>query len=157
MQIQISWLLQKPTDLDLHCLQRQARSGFSRTRVKTPCPLLIFSWSDYLIQTVAINSHTYWQAVQILISWLLQKPTDLDLHCLQMQGISKFSRTWVICIIQQYYSKKLILVLPKPTILQQLVIYLLSHIWSFMAQLTLLRSCAGQLTYSHFSWASSIL
>ena len=34
MQIQISWLLQKPTDLDLHCLQRQDISRFSRTRVK---------------------------------------------------------------------------------------------------------------------------
>ena len=33
MQIQISWLLQKPTDLDLHCLQRKAISGFSRSRV----------------------------------------------------------------------------------------------------------------------------
>ena len=27
MQIQISWHLQKPTDLDLHCLQRQDTSG----------------------------------------------------------------------------------------------------------------------------------
>ena len=34
MQIQISWLLQKPTDLGLHCLQRQGISGFSRIRVK---------------------------------------------------------------------------------------------------------------------------
>ena len=33
MQIQISWLLQKHTDLDLHCLQRQSTSGFSRTGV----------------------------------------------------------------------------------------------------------------------------
>ena len=38
MQIQISWLLQnilypKPTDLDLHCLQRHDISGFIRTRV----------------------------------------------------------------------------------------------------------------------------
>ena len=33
VQIQISWLLKKPTDLDLHCLQRQVISGFSRTRV----------------------------------------------------------------------------------------------------------------------------
>ena len=32
MQIQISWLLKKPTDLDLHCSQRQGTSGFSRTR-----------------------------------------------------------------------------------------------------------------------------
>ena len=27
-----------------------------------------------------------------------QKPTDLDLHCLQRQGISRFSRTRVIAI-----------------------------------------------------------
>ena len=30
--------------------------------------------------------------MQNLISWLLQKPTDLDLHCLQRHGIAKFSR-----------------------------------------------------------------
>ena len=29
--------LAKPTDLDLHCLQRQGISGFSRTRVKRIC------------------------------------------------------------------------------------------------------------------------
>ena len=34
MQIEISWLLQKPTDLDLHCLQMQDISGLSRTRVR---------------------------------------------------------------------------------------------------------------------------
>ena len=34
MQIQITWLLKKPTDLDLHCLQRQGLYGFSRTKVK---------------------------------------------------------------------------------------------------------------------------
>ena len=34
MQIQISWLLQKVTDLGLHCLQRQGVSRFSRTKVK---------------------------------------------------------------------------------------------------------------------------
>ena len=65
-----------------------------------PRPLLIFSQSDYLIRIVAINSHTKWQIVQIQISWLLQKPTDLDLHCLHRQGISWFSRTrvklWVL-------------------------------------------------------------
>ena len=35
VQIQISWLLKKPTDLDLHCLQKQGISGFSRTKVKS--------------------------------------------------------------------------------------------------------------------------
>ena len=51
-----------------------------------PCPLLDFSKSDWLIQVVNTNSQTEWQTMQI------QKPTDLDLHCLQMQGISGFSR-----------------------------------------------------------------
>ena len=56
-----------------------------------PRPFLIDSQSDYLMQIVDINSHTEWQTVQIQISWLLQKPTDLDLHCLQRQGISGLS------------------------------------------------------------------
>ena len=57
-----------------------------------PHPFLTFSQSDYLIKVVDIDSHTKWKTVQIQISWLLQKPTDLDLHCLQRQGISGFSR-----------------------------------------------------------------
>ena len=69
-----------------------------------PCPLLIFSQSDYLIHVVDTNSNTEWQTVQIQISWLLQKPTDLDLHCLQRKDISGFSRTkvkseWQVCQI----------------------------------------------------------
>ena len=76
-----------------------AKAGFirlSRTRVKMPCPLQIFSQSEYLIQIVDINPHTEWQTVQIQISCLQsssEKPTDLDLYCLQWQGISRFSRT----------------------------------------------------------------
>ena len=38
--------------------------------------------------------------MQIQISWLLKKPTDLDLHCLQRQGISGFSRTWVKAFLE---------------------------------------------------------
>ena len=57
-----------------------------------PRSLLIFSQSDYLLQFVDTNSNTESQTVQIQISWLLHNPTDLDLHCLQRQGISKFSR-----------------------------------------------------------------
>ena len=60
-----------------------------------PHQLPIFSQSDYLVQVVDINSYNEWQTVQIQISWLLQKPTDLDQHCLQRQGISGFSRTRV--------------------------------------------------------------
>ena len=63
--------------------------------IKKPHPFLIFSQSDYLMKVVDIDSQTEWQTVQIQISWLLQKPTDLDLHCLQRQVISGFSRTKV--------------------------------------------------------------
>ena len=63
--------------------------------IKLPHPLLIFSQSEYLIQIVDINSHSEWQTVQIQISWLLQKPTDLDLHCWQMQDVSGLIRTRV--------------------------------------------------------------
>ena len=62
-------------------------------------PLLIFSQSNYLIQVVHTNSNTNWQTVQIQISWLLQKPTDLDLHCLPRQGISELSRTRVKSLV----------------------------------------------------------
>ena len=71
-----------------------------------PRPLLVFSQSDHLIQIVDINSHTEWQTVWFQISWLLQKPTDLDLHCLQRQGISGFSRTRVkkiVCYNSEWY------------------------------------------------------
>ena len=59
-----------------------------------PPPLLIFSQSECLIWIVAINSHTWWQTVQIQISWL--KPTDLDLHCLLGQGMSCSARERLI-------------------------------------------------------------
>ena len=52
-------------------------SNFQPIRLLDPC--------------VAINSHTKWQTMQIQISWLLKKPTDLDLLCLQRQGISGLS------------------------------------------------------------------
>ena len=44
---QISWLLQKPTDLDLQCLKRQGISGLSRTRVKLVLGLMIATGSKY--------------------------------------------------------------------------------------------------------------
>ena len=72
------------------CLVNPCHAEYTQQKyqcIRMPCPLLIFNQSDYLIQVVDINSNTEWQTVQIQISWLLQKPTDLDLHCLQRQGI----------------------------------------------------------------------
>ena len=54
-------------------------------------PLLIFSQSDYLIQIVDIK-FTFLKANSADPD---QKPADLDLHCLQRQEISGFSRTRV--------------------------------------------------------------
>ena len=70
MQIQISWLLQKPTDLDLHCLQRQGISGFSRTRrFKVKRQAKNVSQSD-VIRTVSIGADRLgkqiWQCLQCL-------------------------------------------------------------------------------------------
>ena len=57
-----------------------------------------WSWSRMFWKTIlaslirrffAINSHTWWQTVQIQIR------SQLDLHCLQRQGISGLSRTKV--------------------------------------------------------------
>ena len=56
-------------------------------------PLLNFSQQGYLLQVFDTSLHIKWQTVQIQISWLLQKPTDLDLHWLQKREISGFSRT----------------------------------------------------------------
>ena len=70
-----------------------------------PRPFLIVSQLDYLIMIVDIYE---WQTVQIQISWLLQKPADLDLHCLQRQGISGLSRTMVnvkINLMNKYILK----------------------------------------------------
>ena len=53
-----------------------------------PHLFLFVSQSDYLIQVVDTSSYTWWQTVQIQISWLLQKTTDLDLLCLQRQTYS---------------------------------------------------------------------
>ena len=47
--MQISWLLQKPTDLDLHCLQRQGISEFRRSRVNSGIMFLIIS--PYVMDT----------------------------------------------------------------------------------------------------------
>ena len=57
-----------------------------------PHPHLISSQKDYLIQVFDRNSQIKWQTVQIQISWLLQKPTDLDFHCLLRQGMSCSAR-----------------------------------------------------------------
>ena len=62
-----------------------------------PCPLLISSQSDYLIWVFDRNLIFNDKTVQIQISWLLQKPADLDLHCLLRQDMSCSAREGLTC------------------------------------------------------------
>ena len=80
MQILISWLLQKPTDLDLHCLQRQDISGFSRNRVNTDRS----------------------QAVDLVLLVLCGdvRPLAQELFC-----VSFFFVVWVLCSICDHFVR----------------------------------------------------
>ena len=67
MQIQISWLLQKPTDLDLHCLQSQGISGFSRTRVNGIYKTTIGldkSWHQVNCFLISRRKHMLWVLIR---------------------------------------------------------------------------------------------
>ena len=87
--------LPKPTDLDLHCLQRQSISGFSRTRVKGKHGIFRFHlFSERVTISPKVPLHCILIFFFTYIRYL-PKPADLDLHCLQRQGISGFSRTRV--------------------------------------------------------------
>ena len=56
-------LLQKPTYLDLHCLQRQGISGFNRTRVKVHFFFFFKSKSIYKFYFFVEVDHEIYSAV----------------------------------------------------------------------------------------------
>ena len=45
---------QRPTDMDLHCLQRQGISGFSRTRVKVLIRIILVN-SQQIVEQLSGN------------------------------------------------------------------------------------------------------
>ena len=75
MPIQISWLLQKPTDLDLRCLQRQGISGFSRTRVKVNT-------------TVPVSFQPFCMMHAYCYKGDQMKKTGKDSLCIQIRGVA---------------------------------------------------------------------
>ena len=100
----ICWLLQKPTDLDLHCLQRQGISGFSRTRVNIVSNLIMqyLLFGLVLFQKSKRNFSTslcsYFQEHYVLKSFynnllnlILLNP---DMHCLCKQCRSRSFGVW---------------------------------------------------------------
>ena len=114
MQIQISWLLQKPTDLYLHCLQSQGISRFSRTRVdghyyKT----LHNSQNDYLPQPLLwlvglrdyMSKENVWELIFFIFGNKAATPVDtnpfkLGWHCLQFSRLSKTIDTLVYTLLR---------------------------------------------------------
>ena len=90
MQIQISWLLQKPTDLDRHCLQRQGIFWFSRTRVDL-IYILLFVFCDvlltelgslYVSRTIILYFYNSFDWEHILGSLGLIKSVQFDTYLL---------------------------------------------------------------------------
>ena len=45
--------------------------------------LAVSAHPSCMIPFVTLDTRAQWKTVWIMISWLLQKPTDLDLHCFQ--------------------------------------------------------------------------
>ena len=54
MQIQISWL-QKPTDLDLHCLQQQGYPGSAGQGLKVLHEKLLVGTKDFVLHLVVLH------------------------------------------------------------------------------------------------------
>ena len=73
------------SDMDLHCLLRHNCLNFEGKYVRYAFELTSSDKRRHPLTLVLLNEPRYilpLQTVQIQISWLLQKPTDLDLHCL---------------------------------------------------------------------------
>ena len=66
---------QLPTDLDLHCLQRQGISGFSRTRVKSLHLAPFLKHKQMASRLMKLHTHIHYDAPCLLQSTV----TDLDL------------------------------------------------------------------------------
>ena len=89
-KILVRTLLNSLTIAMLNKLECHAHFLFSANQI--PCPLFIFSQSDYLI-VVVLQIHILNAKKSVNPDHL--DSTYLDLHCLQRQSISRFSRSRV--------------------------------------------------------------
>ena len=146
MQTQISWLLKKPTDLDLHCLQRQGISGFSRTRVKIPMRFLykfyVQEWHDGPIKWSSIAVYGK-QCLNFCIHlWTIFKedhPSLVKIHTMKkydcMDGRWKWmvtnhnSSPWGHCAQVKLQETPLGLAIFYPRVVILISLHLLSSIW----------------------------
>ena len=100
MQIQISWLLQKPTDLDLHCLQRQGISRFSRTRVKWATSWQNQQNGNYVHPAktqITLGIHPVWSETLLCAHWVAKDPSILHVDSKDSDQTGQMTRLiWVI-------------------------------------------------------------
>ena len=71
MQIQISWLLQKPTDLDLHCLLKQVMSCSAREGLEISYKDSSNNPDDYNKVSQYIFSRTNKETIHLVISFYI--------------------------------------------------------------------------------------
>ena len=117
MQIQINWLLQKPTDLDLHCLQWQGISRFSRTRLTISEVLLSLSSQELvLIHVLCVSCKNYlpifhWSVVYIYVCvhcsqahFLLE---SVSLSCIMKRKLQQLCHVFIKLRMRLFQPKNL--------------------------------------------------
>ena len=104
MQIQISWLLQKPADLDLHCLQRQAIS-----RVGLGLIHLVFK-----IQEIFLSRFVDLVNTRLLLHLFIGFATlswnmscALNSGCIDLLCIDCFFLSQYLSILQYYFHQSI--------------------------------------------------
>ena len=88
-----TWLISNFRAVEISCMTCPTWSNFIQDKLKISiylslnkykCIKLIkFCISVFIFWLIITSSHLALKTVWILISWLLKKPADLDLHCLQ--------------------------------------------------------------------------
>ena len=82
MQIQISWLLKKPADLDLHCLLRQGMLSSAREGLTSPLRNICFCGE-----------------IRIFCGYCLQSGAMFDHILLQFRHFFQLESTDVLCFV----------------------------------------------------------
>ena len=66
-----------------HFIQEKLKISIYLSLGKYKCIKLSYTILYFILRLIIRSSHLALKTVGILISWLLQEPADLDIHCLQ--------------------------------------------------------------------------
>ena len=103
MQIKISWLLQKPTDLDLHCLLRQGMSCSAREGLK--CNLVVNSCKSFNLYHSKSNSAD--DKLEVFLSFFFSQKIGFDIYaqCLVRRQFASYVKSCFLWKIIRNISK----------------------------------------------------